>query len=234
MSEYKLAAENRSDAGKGAARRLRASGRVPAVLYGHGTKPQHLSIDARQFSQALRTDAGANVLISLEVGSDQHLALAKEVQRHPVRGHFIHVDFIQVRRGEKVHVQVSVRLVGEAPGVREGGIADQDLYQLNVEAEVTAVPEAVEADVSGLNIGDTLRVGRPQGPRRRPDPRRPRGPGRVRGRAGGRGRARARRGRGGRGRRGRRGGRGRGRRRGRGPVRGLAGRCLSSCAGGRR
>src|SRR5215211_7465306 len=134
MSEYKLAAENRSDAGKGAARRLRASGRVPAVLYGHGTKPQHLSIDARQFGQALRTDAGANVLISLEVGSDQHLALAKEVQRHPVKGDYIHVDFIQVRRGEKVHVQVSVRLVGEAPGVREAGI-------------------------SGLNIGDVLRVG---------------------------------------------------------------------------
>jgi large subunit ribosomal protein L25 len=159
MSEYKLAAENRSDAGKGAARRLRASGRVPAVLYGHGTKPQHLSVDARQFSQALRTDAGANVLISLEVGRDQHLALAKEIQRHPVRGDFIHVDFIQVRRGEKVHVQVSVRLVGESPGVREGGIADQDLYQLNVEAEVTAVPEAIEADVSGLSIGDVLRVG---------------------------------------------------------------------------
>ncbi|HKO84778.1 MAG TPA: 50S ribosomal protein L25/general stress protein Ctc [Actinomycetota bacterium] len=158
MSEYKLAAENRSEAGKGAARRLRASGRVPAVLYGHGTKPQHLSVDARQFGQALRTDAGVNVLISLEVGRDQHLALAKEIQRHPVKGNLIHVDFIQVRRGEKVHVQVPVHLVGEAPGVREGGILDQDLYQLNVEAEVTAVPEAVEADVSGLGIGEVLRV----------------------------------------------------------------------------
>jgi large subunit ribosomal protein L25 len=158
MSEYKLAAENRSEAGKGAARRLRASGRVPAVLYGHGTKPQHLSVDARQFGQALRTDAGVNVLISLEVGRNQHLALAKEIQRHPVKGNLIHVDFIQVRRGEKVHVQVPVHLVGEAPGAREGGILDQDLYQLNVEAEVTAVPEAVEADVSGLGIGDVLRV----------------------------------------------------------------------------
>jgi large subunit ribosomal protein L25 len=158
MPEYKLAAENRSDAGKGAARRLRASGRVPAVLYGHGSKPEHLSVDARQFGQALRTDAGANVLIELEVGRTRHLALAKEIQRHPVRGNLIHVDFIQVRRGEKVHVQVPVHLVGEAPGVREGGIADQDIYQLNVEAEVTAVPEAVEADVSGLGIGDVLRV----------------------------------------------------------------------------
>jgi large subunit ribosomal protein L25 len=158
MSEYKLAAENRSEAGKGAARRLRASGRVPAVLYGHGTKPQHLSVDARQFGQALRTDAGVNVLIQLEVGRARHLALAKEIQRHPVKGSLIHVDFIEVRRGEKVHVSVPVHLVGEAPGVREGGIADQDLYQVNVEAEVTAVPEVVEADVSGLGIGDVLRV----------------------------------------------------------------------------
>jgi large subunit ribosomal protein L25 len=158
MSEYKLAAENRSDAGKGAARRLRASGRVPAVLYGHGSKPTHLSVDARHFGQALRTDAGVNVLIQLEVGRARHLALAKEIQRHPVKGSLIHVDFIEVRRGEKVHVSVPVHLVGEAPGVREGGIADQDLYQVNVEAEVTAVPEVVEADVSGLGIGDVLRV----------------------------------------------------------------------------
>jgi large subunit ribosomal protein L25 len=158
MSEYQLAAENRSDAGKGAARRLRASGRVPAVLYGHGTRPRHLSVDARQFGQALRTDAGVNVLIQLQVGRDKHLALAKEIQRHPVRGNLLHVDFIQVRRGEKVQVSVPVHLIGESPGVREGGIADQDLYQVSVQAEVTAVPEAVEADVSGLGIGDVLRV----------------------------------------------------------------------------
>jgi large subunit ribosomal protein L25 len=159
MSEYKLAAENRADAGKGAARRLRAAGRVPAVLYGHGTKPAHLSVDAREFTHALRTDAGANVLIELEVGRTKHLALAKEIQRHPVRGTFTHVDFLLVRRGEKVQVSVPVHLVGEAPGVREGGIADQDLYQVSVEAEVTHVPEAIDADVSGLAIGDVLRVG---------------------------------------------------------------------------
>jgi large subunit ribosomal protein L25 len=160
MSEYKLAAENRADAGKGAARRLRAAGRVPAVLYGHGTKPKSLSIDARELGHALRTEAGVNVLLELQVGRTKHLALAKEIQRHPVRGTFTHIDFILVRRGEKVHVAVPVHLVGEAPGVREeGGIADQDLYQVNVEAEVTAVPDGVEADVSGLRIGDVLRVG---------------------------------------------------------------------------
>jgi large subunit ribosomal protein L25 len=159
MSEYKLAAENRADKGKGAARRLRAAGRVPAVLYGHGTKPRPLSVDAREFGHALRTDAGTNVLLELEVGRTRHLALAKEIQRHPVKGTLTHVDFIVVRRGEKVQVTVPVHLVGEAPGVREGGIADQDLYQVRIEAEVTAVPDAVAADVSGLRIGDVLRVG---------------------------------------------------------------------------
>ncbi|HYY79185.1 MAG TPA: 50S ribosomal protein L25/general stress protein Ctc [Actinomycetes bacterium] len=159
MPEYQLAAENRADTGKGAARRLRAAGRVPAVLYGHGGQPKHLSVDAREFGHALRTDAGSNVLLELRVGRGKHLALAKEIQRHPVRGTFTHVDFLLVRRGEKVTVAVPVHLVGESPGAREGGVIDQDLYQLNVEAEVTAVPDAIEADVSGLGIGDVLRVG---------------------------------------------------------------------------
>lgn len=158
MSEYKLAAEPRLETGKGAARRARAQGRVPAVLYGHGMDPQHLSIDAREFTFALRTDAGANVLLDLQVGQRRHLALAKEIQRHPVRATFTHVDFLAVRRGEKVTVQVPVHVVGEAPGIREGGQLSQDLYQVNVEAEVTAVPENVEADISTLQIGDVLRV----------------------------------------------------------------------------
>jgi large subunit ribosomal protein L25 len=158
MSEYQLAAESRTDTGKGAARRVRAAGRVPAVLYGHGIKPEHLSVDAREFGQALRS-GGANALLRLQVGGNRHLALAREIQRHPVRGTFIHADFLVVRRGEKVTVQVPVHLTGDAPGVVQGGILDQDLHQLDVEAEVTAVPEAIDADVSGLQIGDVLRVG---------------------------------------------------------------------------
>jgi large subunit ribosomal protein L25 len=158
MPEYKLAAEPREPKGKGAARRARAAGRVPAVLYGHGMTPEHLTVDAREFGFALRTEAGSNVLLELHVGGGRHLALAKAVQRHPLRGDFIHVDFLAVRRGEKVTVNVPVHLVGEAPGVREGGVADQDLYQVEVEAEVTNVPEAVQADISGMQIGDVLRV----------------------------------------------------------------------------
>jgi large subunit ribosomal protein L25 len=157
MSEYQLAAEPRTDTGKGPARRVRAAGRVPAVLYGHGIAPEHLSVEAREFSQALRS-GGANALLQVALGDTSHLALAREIQRHPVRGTYTHIDFQVVRRGEKVTVLVPVRLTGSAPGVVQGGILDQDLHQLNVEAEVTAVPEGIEADVSGLEVGDVLRV----------------------------------------------------------------------------
>jgi large subunit ribosomal protein L25 len=158
MSEYQLAAEPRTDTGKGPARRVRAAGRVPAVLYGHGISPEHLSVDAREFGQALRS-GGANALLQVSIdGGNRHLALAREIQRDPVRGTYTHIDFQVVRRGEKVTVLVPVRPAGSAPGVVRGGILDQDLHQLNVEAEVTAVPEAIEADVSALEIGDVLRV----------------------------------------------------------------------------
>ena len=158
MSEYKLTAQRRAESGKGPARRARAAGRVPAVLYGHGMDPVQLSVDAREFGHALRTGAGSNVLLELTVDRAAHLPLAKEIQRNPVRGSFIHIDFLAVQRGETVQVRVPVQLVGESPGVREGGIADQDLHQVTVEAEVTAVPQAVEADVSGMQIGDVLRI----------------------------------------------------------------------------
>ncbi len=158
MPEYQLAAEPRTDTGKGAARRARADGRVPAVLYGHGIKPEHLTVDAREFGAAMR-GGGANALITLRLGRANRLALAREVQRHPVRGTYTHIDFLAVRRGEKVTASVRVHLTGEAPGVVQGGVIGQDLHQLSVEAEVTAVPEVIEGDISGLEIGDVLRVG---------------------------------------------------------------------------
>ena len=158
MSEYQLAADKRTDTGKGAARRARAHGRVPAVLYGHGIDPEHLTVDEREFSQALRS-GGANALITLRLGRERHLALPREIQRHPVRGTYIHVDFLVVRRGERVTVSVPVHLTGDAPGVVQGGVLGQDLHQLNLEAEVTVVPDAIEGDISGLGIGDVLRVG---------------------------------------------------------------------------
>ena len=156
--EVKLQAQSRSDSGKGFARKLRASGRVPAVLYGHGGDPQHLSLDARELNHALHTDAGANVLVDLQLDGEEFLSMPREVQRDPLRGSLIHVDFLRISRDERITVDIPVTLVGDAPGVREGGIVDHQLWTLKVECLPGNVPEQIEADVSGLAIGDVFYV----------------------------------------------------------------------------
>ena len=160
MSEFKLAAEPRAETGKGAARRLRAAGRVPAVLYGHGVdQPRPLSLAARDLDRALHTESGMNVLVELNLDGGTHLAIFKELQRHPLHGTYQHVDLMAVRRGEKVSVMVPVHLTGDAPGVRAGGVAEQALHQVEVEAEVGRVPQELLADISSLEVGDVLRAG---------------------------------------------------------------------------
>jgi large subunit ribosomal protein L25 len=156
--EQKLEAQTRADTGKGAARRLRAGGRVPAVLYGHGMDPVSLSVDSRELFHVLHTDSGTNVLIDLKVDSENHLALAREIQRDHIRGEFVHVDFLAIRRDEKISVEVPIRLVGESRGVKEGGVVEHHLWDLKIECLPGDVPEAIEADIGDLGIGDGLRV----------------------------------------------------------------------------
>jgi large subunit ribosomal protein L25 len=157
--EQKLKATERDGkSGKGAARKIRASGRVPGILYGHGMDPVSLAIDSRDLFHVLHTDAGTNVLIDLQVGSDHHLAMPREIQRDHIKGQFLHVDFLVVRRDEKITVDVPVSLIGESHGVKEGGVIEHHLWELKVECFPTDVPEAIEADVSRLGIGDALRV----------------------------------------------------------------------------
>ncbi len=157
--ELKLKAERRQGAGKGAARRLRAAGRVPAILYGHGVEPTPLSVDERELYHLLHAGGGTSVLVDLVLDGTEHLALAREVQRDHIRGRYLHVDFFAVRRDVDVRVSVPVRLVGEAPGVKQGGLLEHHLWELQVHCRPDRVPEAVEADVSRLQIGDALRVG---------------------------------------------------------------------------
>jgi large subunit ribosomal protein L25 len=157
--EQKLKATERDGkSGKGAARKIRASGRVPGILYGHGMDPISLAVDSRDLFHVLHTDAGTNVLIDLQVGSEHHLAMPREIQRDHIKGQFLHVDFLTVRRDEKITVEVPVQLVGESHGVKEGGVVEHHLWQLKVECFPTDVPEAIEADISALGIGDALRV----------------------------------------------------------------------------
>ncbi len=157
--EQKLVAQPRDGKGKGAARRLRAKGMVPAVVYGHGAEPVHLAVDARELLRLLHTDAGTNVLVDLRVDHDQLLAIPREIQRDHIKGQFIHIDFLRVARDEKITVEVPVHLIGESHGVKEGGVVEHHLWTLQVECLPQDVPTAIEADVSNLGINESLKVG---------------------------------------------------------------------------
>jgi large subunit ribosomal protein L25 len=157
MAELKLVASAREDSGKGVARKLRAAGRVPAVLYGQGADPMPISVDARELFHLLH-DGGANVLVDLVVDGKDHLAMPREVQRDHIKGRYFHVDFLAVSRTQKITVNVPIRLVGEASGVKLGGVLEHHLWEVSAETLPTDVPEAIEADISGLDIGDSLRV----------------------------------------------------------------------------
>jgi large subunit ribosomal protein L25 len=156
--ELKLKAEKRHGIGKGAARKLRAAGRVPAVLYGHGVGPVSVSVDAKDLFHVLHGTAGTNVLVNLQVDGTQHLSLPREIQRDHVKGRYLHVDFLAVRRDETVTVSVPVQVVGESPGVKAGGVIEHHLWELQVECLPGDVPDGIEADVSKLQVGDSLRV----------------------------------------------------------------------------
>ncbi|WP_067796178.1 50S ribosomal protein L25/general stress protein Ctc [Actinomadura formosensis] len=147
MSEVRIAAEPRTEFGKGAARRTRRAGKVPAVLYGHGTDPEHISLPGHDLMLALKTP---NVLLTIEgLGNGTALALPKDVQRDPIKGFLEHVDLLLVKRGEKVVVDLPVNVVGD---VVPGGQVAQQVVEISVEAEATHIPESVDVDVSGLEI----------------------------------------------------------------------------------
>ncbi|MFJ6844278.1 50S ribosomal protein L25/general stress protein Ctc [Streptomyces griseoluteus] len=152
MSEVKLAAESRTEFGKGAARRIRRDNKVPGVLYGHGSEPLHLTLPGHELLLALRTP---NVLIALDIdGKTNELAIPKSVQRDPLKGFLEHVDLLLVKRGEKVTVEIPVVAEGElAPG---GNLLEHVLNALPVEAEATHIPESVTVSVEGLEAGASV------------------------------------------------------------------------------
>jgi large subunit ribosomal protein L25 len=151
VPEVRIEAELRTEFGKGAARRTRRAGRVPAVIYGHGAEARHLSLPEHELMLALKTP---NALLRIEgLPGRAGLALPKAVQRHPIKGVIEHVDLIEVRRGEKVTVEIPVRVSGE---VFSGGLLDQQMVQIAVEAEATNLPDGVDVDVEGMAIGASV------------------------------------------------------------------------------
>ncbi|MFD4229525.1 50S ribosomal protein L25/general stress protein Ctc [Streptomyces sp. NPDC058545] len=151
MAEIKLATQPRTEFGKGAARRARRDNQVPAVVYGHGAEPVHVTLPAHDLLLALRT---ANVLIGLEIEGKDTLVIPKAVQRNPLKGDIEHVDLLTVKRGEKVNVEIAVHVEGElAPG---GNLLEYVQNTLLVEAEATHIPESVTVSVAGLDAGDSI------------------------------------------------------------------------------
>ena len=150
VAEIKLSAEQRTEFGKGAARRIRRENKVPAVLYGHGSDPIHVTLPGHDTMLALKT---ANALLAIDLGSDNHLAIPKQVQRDPLKGFIEHVDLLIVKRGEKVTVDVAITVVGDPePGV----LLVTENTTVSLEAEATHIPTEIEVSVTGLEAGSQV------------------------------------------------------------------------------
>jgi large subunit ribosomal protein L25 len=154
-----LAASPRDKTGKGAARQIRFRKKVPAVIYGHGRPSQPLELDAKALEMALIGIEPASTIIEIELEGKKSRTLIREIQRHPVRPDIIHVDFYEVRAGEKVTLQIPIHLTGTADGVRNaGGVLDQVMREVEIEVLPEHIPDRVELDVTPLLIGHSLHV----------------------------------------------------------------------------
>jgi len=147
--ETKIKAESRTEFGKGAARRIRRSDKVPAVLYGHGNDPIHVTLPGHETMLAIK-HGGSNALLYLDIEGNEHLALTKQIQSDPIKGFIEHIDFVEVRKGEKVTVDVSIHLVGEA---LPGSLVVTENATVSLEAEATNIPEFVELSIEGADVG---------------------------------------------------------------------------------
>jgi large subunit ribosomal protein L25 len=154
VAEARIDAETRTEFGKGAARRTRRAGKIPAVLYGHGTDPQHLSLPELEFKRVVR-EQGRNAVLTLNIGGTPQLALTKTVVTHPIRPYIEHVDLLVISRGEKVAVEVQIAIVGDAA---PGTLVTQELNALEVEADVSNIPEQIEVSIEGLPVGTQIQA----------------------------------------------------------------------------
>ncbi len=155
VSEVRLAAEQRTEFGKGAARRTRRAGKIPAVLYGHGSDPKHLALPALEFARVVR-EHGSNAVLTLNIGNGIELALTKTVTTHPLKNYIEHVDLLLVKSGEKVTVDVPLTLTGDA---EIGSLLTHDLSTLQIEVEALHIPDGIEFSIAGVKIGTQILAG---------------------------------------------------------------------------
>ena len=162
MAENELVVEAREGSGKGVARKLRAAGRIPGIFYGSKEEPRCISLDSRALKTLLdKSDAGMNTLINLTIEGEkgETLAIVKEIQKDPVTSRYIHLDLLRVDVTHRIHVAVPIHIAGTAKGVRmEDGILDQSLRELDLECLPRAIPKEIVADVTELDVGDSLHV----------------------------------------------------------------------------
>ena len=151
----KLSVEVRTRTGKGASRQARREGKLPAVLYGHGSEPQHLELNAREFAAVLR-HSGTNAVLSMQLDGKEQLALPKAITVHPVKRNLEHVDLLVIKRGEKVTVEVAVQLEGEAAS---GTLVTQDATTIEIEAEALSIPESLTVSIEGVEEGTQILAG---------------------------------------------------------------------------
>ncbi|HEU4431112.1 MAG TPA: 50S ribosomal protein L25 [Myxococcota bacterium] len=158
MAENGLVAEARDGTGKGVARKLRAKGSIPAVVYGRKRSAQPISVNPDALQKLLRGAGGLNTLIDLSLGGATSTVLVKGLQRDPVRGRYLHADFYEVDLTQKVTVAVPIHLIGKAAGIDFGGILDHPLRELLIECLPREIPKSIDVDVSALNVNDSIHV----------------------------------------------------------------------------
>jgi large subunit ribosomal protein L25 len=159
MASTQLSATPREGTGKGSARSLRASGRIPAIIYGHGRDPQALAVDNRELEKLLSRISAESTVIELSMDGKTAKTLIREIQRHPFKRQILHVDFQELVAGEKITVRLPIILAGVPDGVRQdGGVLDQPLRELEVEVDPANIPNHIDIDVTALKIGDSIHV----------------------------------------------------------------------------
>jgi large subunit ribosomal protein L25 len=159
MATASLSATPRTDKGTGVARKLRQTGQVPGVIYGHSRQPQSLAINTRELERLLSQVNAASTVIELSVDGAVARTLIREIQRHPFKRQILHVDFQELVAGEKVTVSVPLRYIGTAEGVRNaGGILEEVMHQLHIRVDPSAIPDHIDVDVTNVAIGHSLHV----------------------------------------------------------------------------
>ncbi|MBI2407087.1 MAG: 50S ribosomal protein L25/general stress protein Ctc [Gemmatimonadetes bacterium] len=159
MAITPLTAASRSDRGKGVARKLRAAGRTPGVIYGHAREPRSLSLNTHEFELLLEKIAYKTTVFELDIDGAKSNALIREIQRHPYKKEILHIDFQELVAGEKVTVRVPIAYIGSSVGVKEGGIIDQIMHEFSIRVDPMSIPSKIEVDITPLAIGRSLHVG---------------------------------------------------------------------------